>query len=56
MIMKAMDGKDCRIVFVTCAHTLSGEGGVFVDMAVKRNFSRHSGLVCVTINESELLL
>jgi hypothetical protein len=42
MIMKAMDGKGCRIVFVSCAHMLSGEGGVFVDMAVKRMSSRHS--------------
>jgi hypothetical protein len=42
MIMKTMDGKGCRIVFVACAHTLSGEGSVFVDMAVKRISSRHS--------------
>lgn len=42
VIMKAMDGKGCEIVFVACAHTLSGEGGVFVDMAVKKVSSRHS--------------
>jgi hypothetical protein len=42
VIMRAMDGKGSRIVFVACAHTLSGEGGVFVDRAVKRICSRLS--------------
>ena len=60
VIMKAMDGKGCRIVFVARAHTLSGEGGFFVHMAVKRISSRHSVrtpvLSVLTINESDLPL
>jgi len=42
LIMKAMGGKGCRIVFVPCAHTLTGEGCCFVDMAMKRISSRNS--------------
>ena len=60
VVMKAMDGKGCKIMFVACAHTLTGERGVFVRHAGEEDFFPHqrsnAGLVCVTINVSELLL
>ena len=41
VIMKAMDAKGCRIILVTCAHTLTGVGVVLVRHGGEEDFFPH---------------
>jgi hypothetical protein len=38
---EGLEGKGCLIVSVACAYSWSGDGGMFIDMAVKRIASRN---------------